>query len=988
MSIMSGLGDKVSQKPKAVIAIIIVLTLVFGYFAMSFQSEVDPSAFNPDHELIEASEEAGDLFGTSEYTLLILAKAKDGNLLEIDDLKAMVDLESDLRNDSLVSSAILPSQTNPTGFTSPADLLVLSFNLIESRLDIDSFLFGLDFILHELLDTLQNNSIPNTTKGTELMLTLNSISENLSLLQGQNGFTAPTFDRNVSLETLNTMSLAFAPDPVSGFLNFLKTYDAEGSSEQTTTIASIVNESITQVLPYMTLLQGMPLDPVNGSAILMGLQFALPTMEAGGHSLDRTIVGMYFGVTAMMSGDFTESEGTQSQGSMIFINLDPTLNKKERSRVENRIHDITEEKDGNIKYGVFGNELINEEIQETMDVSQILLMVLVVVLIVIILFITFRSGFDTALTIGSLLMAIIWSYGVSRMVGMQGSIIAQVVPILLVGLGVDYGIHMTMRFREEKGKNRKNAKAIAIAISTVGMALLLATITTSIGFMSNTVSSLSILREFAVMVTIGIASSFIIMTTFLPAMKLVFANRRDKKGKKKKKKKKKSKKHHVSLVTIGAKAGDRAPWAVIIILILISSGAGYAASQLKTEFDFRDFLPKETEAYENFIYLIDEFPFGNEENGNYYIKGDITQPEVLLAINDTITRTYDDAQVHPELNSWSILSVLNKYANPTSALEFNGSFISEASHNDLVSVLHYDPDTDTYDAAFVQLRVNSENLKKADVLVDELTEDAQPLLDLEEDGTIDKVWILGEPVLNSVIINEMNDGQIRSIMITILASFIVLTVVFYALERSFILGLITVIPVGLVILWILGTMLFLGYDLNVMTITIASLTVGMGITYSIHITERFTEDLKHIKNVGKACENTLRHTGMALAGAFLTTSGGFGVLYFHKLPPLQQFGVLIALSIAYSFLSSAYVLPTFLILWAKWRKRYRAKSRKKGKDQEKDKKKKKDKKSKKESEVEGSDDEDLEAQEVDDEPEDDESQKDSDQDVEKIPVED
>jgi predicted RND superfamily exporter protein len=70
---------------------------------------------------------------------------------------------------------------------------------------------------------------------------------------------------------------------------------------------------------------------------------------------------------------------------------------------------------------------------------------------------------------------------------------------------------------------------------------------------------------------------------------------------------------------------------------------------------------------------------------------------------------------------------------------------------------------------------------------------------------------------------------------------------------------------------------------------------------------------------------------MALAGAFLTTSGGFGILFFHQLPPLQQFGVMIALSIAYSFLASAYVLPTFLILWAKWRNNFRAK---RGKEEE------------------------------------------------------
>jgi multidrug efflux pump subunit AcrB len=120
-------------------------------------------------------------------------------------------------------------------------------------------------------------------------------------------------------------------------------------------------------------------------------------------------------------------------------------------------------------------------------------------------------------------------------------------------------------------------------------------------------------------------------------------------------------------------------------------------------------------------------------------------------------------------------------------------------------------------------------------------------------------------------------------------------------------------------------MIIFGYNLNVMTITIASLTIGMGITYSIHVSERFTEDLKKFKTPGEACENTLTHTGMALAGAFLTTSGGFGILFFHQLPPLQQFGVMIALSIAYSFLASAYVLPTFLILWAKWRINYRTK---------------------------------------------------------------
>jgi predicted RND superfamily exporter protein len=367
--------------------------------------------------------------------------------------------------------------------------------------------------------------------------------------------------------------------------------------------------------------------------------------------------------------------------------------------------------------------------------------------------------------------------------------------------------------------------------------------------------------------------------------------------------------------------------------------------QLETVFDFRDFIPEGTDTHETVIFMLDNFDYGDEEYGQFYVKGDVTQPEVLRAIDEAIDNTADDKRVAPGVQPRSILALFEKYSNPISAQETNVTFlqtwaisdtngdgIPESNVKDLIDILYdwptshdeligvvYRTDTGAYDATLVQIRVSSGNLKKADILQAELEKDAKPLYDLEKDGVIDEAWVLGGPIVTNVVITELNEGQMNSIIITVIASFIVLTIIFFALERSVILGLLTTIPVTIVILWILGSMLFFGYDLNVMTITIASLTVGMGITYSIHITERFVEDLKIFKTPGQACKNTLTHTGMALAGAFATTAGGFGILFFHRLPPLQQFGVLIALSITYSFLASAYILPTFLIMWAKWK---------------------------------------------------------------------
>jgi hydrophobe/amphiphile efflux-3 (HAE3) family protein len=951
---MSGLGRGVSKKPAVTIVTILVLSIVFSYFAMMFQSDVDPESFNPDHELIQASEESGDTFGTQEYSLLVIVKPEDKNVLEIDDMKALIELEDDLRSDETVGPAIVPSQNNPTGFASLANMVVLSCSLIQGREDLDSMLMGFDQGISQLMTLLENTSTPNITKAFALDAFLISLNENLTLLQNGNNM-IPEFNSTLSLLTLDTVSAKYPSSPVSSHLDVLANYNLSSAYANTAALINSIDSSIDMIMPHLVLLNGTQIDPVTGGAILMGFEFALPTVEAQAQTLDGTIAGLYFGAQATLTRDFKTSSGTTAKGTIINMNFNVTLDTNQRSIVENRVHDIAFNHQGDIEYGVLGNQLINDEIQETMDFSGMFLLMLVFVLIVLILFGTFRNGLDTAMTLISLGMAIMWSLGISVIIGLEGSIIATVVPILLVGLGVDYGIHMTMRFREEKGKARKNQKAIAIAIGTVGMALLLATITTSIGFMSNTVSSLTVLRDFAIMVTIGIVSSFIIMTTFLPAVRLLASERGERKGKvykydaNSKNTKNNSKRHAISVVTVGAKAADRAPWAVLIILVIISSIAAYGASQLDTVFDFREFIPRNTDAYDNYVFLIDEFEFGDQEFGEIYITGDVATPGVLLAMDETITNTQGDKQVLAGFPARSILSVMQEYANPASqnynqsfaaslaSLDIDGDGIPNSNVTELFDILYNDPDATAdvmsvvhkngdgnYDAALIQVRVSSDNLKKADVLTDELSEDAAPLKNLEG-GTLDKVYVIGEPVVINVVVTEMNEGQIRSIIITIVASFVVLTIVFFLLERSFILGAITMIPVLLVILWILGTMIIFGYNLNVMTITIASLTIGMGITYSIHVSERFTEDLKKFKTPGAACENTLTHTGMALAGAFLTTSGGFGILFFHQLPPLQQFGVMIALSIAYSFLASAYVLPTFLILWAKWRNNYRAK---------------------------------------------------------------
>ncbi len=106
-----------------------------------------------------------------------------------------------------------------------------------------------------------------------------------------------------------------------------------------------------------------------------------------------------------------------------------------------------------------------------------------------------------------------------------------------------------------------------------------------------------------------------------------------------------------------------------------------------------------------------------------------------------------------------------------------------------------------------------------------------------------------------------------------------------------------------------------------------SLTVGLGITYGIHITHRFIEDVNTSDDLIEASKKTILNTGYALFGAAATTIAGFGLPSFSLLPPLQQFGQVTALAILYSFLSSIIVLPALLIIWAKVSRRMRRRNK-------------------------------------------------------------
>ena len=238
---------------------------------------------------------------------------------------------------------------------------------------------------------------------------------------------------------------------------------------------------------------------------------------------------------------------------------------------------------------------------------------------------------------------------------------------------------------------------------------------------------------------------------------------------------------------------------------------------------------------------------------------------------------------------------------------------------DMMQHLHYTDEA--YDATVMRIYYNFPSDAKEDddstARMGELYEQLND--DLESYGSGVSATVTGGSSSTYTIITNLTSSQLLSTLISIILATLVLIIVY----RSPTLGIIAILPVAISLLWIIGTMYFIGYSFNIMTIMVTSLTIGIGIDYAIHATGRFRLTASRTGSLYQAVRETVSHTGAALFIAALTTAAGFGILVLAPMPPEQQFGVITALVIIYSYLSTIFILPPILQFWGRRKQRKR-----------------------------------------------------------------
>lgn len=478
------------------------------------------------------------------------------------------------------------------------------------------------------------------------------------------------------------------------------------------------------------------------------------------------------------------------------------------------------------------------------------------------------------------------TFGVLGIVWPELTIISVASVALLMGLGVDYSIHLMNRFAEENNLD-DNLKRTEKTLRSTGKAVLLSTVTTMIGFGSLMISSMSPMVAFGFACSLGILFCFISSIIIVPCLSLLL-----------KFEKPSSFSGWIKFANFVLDNKKR----IIVLAIFFAVMSLIVLPQVKTDVNYLSMAPEGIPAVEAMQKYSDNF--GGGANFNAFM---ITTDPGALKESEVIDAIYD-MQLEMQDQGVYTYSIANEYKNINDLIQRNDFVYKICDLADVNSILL---------DAIVEEGLISEDYSKTLVFVyipvgmsiKEMQELIDNINSITEATTLPyngrASYLTGQDAVNVAINQKLKDEQTRSMIIALLLVLAALIFIF----KSSIYGLLTMVPIGFVLVWEPGFLVAFDIPLSVVTISIASIMIGIGIDYGVHITQRVKEGINDGLPKDDATKIAIEKTGLSLVEAAITTIAGIASIFFIGIPALQDFGLVVIVMTAFSCVAAALILP-------------------------------------------------------------------------------
>lgn len=569
------------------------------------------------------------------------------------------------------------------------------------------------------------------------------------------------------------------------------------------------------------------------------------------------------------------------------------------------IETVLEKIPGTEKIHIGGLPYIKAEVGTEIAREFKLLMIIGLGIMLVMLLVFFREIRGVAFPFIIVVLSILFSMGIMPMIGWEMSIITLLLPIMLIAIANDYGIHLMARYQEYNmpGNNTSIGTMAKGVYTSLKTPVLLTGVTTIAGILCLLSHKMIPARQLGVVAAAGISFALGLSLVFIPAALAIAGKSRPVLSRNPDKRRFLEK----VLAATGKLVASR-PRRIILVAFLFSLISGAGALLVRVDTNLENFFPERHPV--RISSEVINSNFGGSQNISILVEGDIRDPGVMQKI-DLVERELKNHEAVG--NVMSIASVVREISK---ALNDRGDPLYDVIPDDRRAIAQYlelylmsgDPedlermvDFDFSKAQIIVRINNGSNAALKDVLseIERLT---------AGDGHITRIG--GYGLVAADLADLVVQGQRLSLLIALGIVIILLSIIF----RSLTAGLIGSIPLVLAMAVLFGWMGYLGINLDVATALLSSIMIGVGVDYTIHFLWRYKSEREGGLEPSAAIMKTLSTTGRGISFNALSVILGFCALPFSVFPPLQMFGFLVIVSIFSCLVGALIIIPALILM--------------------------------------------------------------------------
>ena len=546
-----------------------------------------------------------------------------------------------------------------------------------------------------------------------------------------------------------------------------------------------------------------------------------------------------------------------------------------------------------VNISIISDARLIEAISSGIGSSMILLLALSVGIMAIILFLLFRVRWRvlSLLIVG---IGVLWAFSLMGYISIPLSMATMAALPILFGLGIDYSIQFHNRYQEELTRSTSVSEAIATSISRIFPVVFIALVATIIGFITLYISSVPMVRDFGLVLAVGVLFCFLLALFLLHSI-MYLGDKRIPIAKLGKASRAASGRMESILAWI-ARVALKNPIPILLIALVVGITGAVLDSQLPINSDYEQLMPQDIDELKQLRQLREILGYGGELH--FMVEADnVTDQSVLQWLKEFQEM---EMALYPEIVSIGGPAQLISQAS--------GGIIPDNQQTEKIlasmpSIYVDQVISSDMEVASIFFTLEYTSLEQVNDLLELIEQDVNP-----PEGV--NMVPVGSLTLGASTVDAVTGNRLTMNLICMGAIFFILLIVYRRLTSA----IFTVIPVGMVIAWTSFDLYLLGIPLNPLTAIMGVIIIGIGTEFMVLLLGRYEEEKRKGLSPRDAMIVALSKIGRAIVITALTTIGGFGILIASNFVMIRDFGIATVISVILCLISTITVMPP-LIAW-------------------------------------------------------------------------